>query len=229
MKPGARDKQVNAGRQVTVACFRRRITLVSLYLGNGTLEEKIVDSICGNPEFESGNLKVDVLIDFTRGSRGVNNSRKLLRSLLERNERCCEVSLYHTPVLRGITKRIIPDRWNELIGLQHMKVYIFDDTLVISGANLSNDYFTNRQDRYYVIRDRKLTDFYCGLVKKVQNFSLQLDRQDNIRLHHGWNHLPYKGSKFGFVDEARSLIRNFILDVKDEQNIEKKDGYGKNK
>lgn len=107
-----------------------------------------------------------------------------------------------------------------------MKLYIFDDLLVISGANLSYDYFTNRQDRYYVIRDKKLTDFYCGLVKKVQRFSLQLDKNDNVKLHHSWNHLPYKGSKFCFVNEARRLIRNFILDAKDEQNIEKKDGYG---
>lgn len=81
-----------------------------MYLGNGGLEKTIVDSICDNPEFEKGNLKVDVLIDFTRGSRGVNNSRGLLRALLEKNERCCEVSLYHTPVLRGLTKRIVPDR-----------------------------------------------------------------------------------------------------------------------
>lgn len=96
---------------MVLLCFRRRITLASLYLGNGVLEQKIVDSICNNPEFENGNLKVDVLIDFTRGSRGVNNSRGLLRVLLEKNEGCCEVSLYHTPVLRGITKRIVPDRY----------------------------------------------------------------------------------------------------------------------
>lgn len=84
--------------------------MASLYLGNGNLEQKIVDCICNNPEFENGNLKVDVLIDFTRGSRGENNSRVLLRGLLERNDGCCEVSLYHTPVLRGITKKLVPDR-----------------------------------------------------------------------------------------------------------------------
>lgn len=122
----------------------------------------------------------------------------------------------------------LPYRWNELFGLQHMKLYIFDDTLVISGANLSNDYFTNRQDRYYVIKDKKLTDFYCGLVKKVQSFSLQLDKNDNVRLGHGWKHLPYKGSRIGFVEEARNLVRNFILDATDEQNIDQQSGHGKN-
>lgn len=110
-----------------------------------------------------------------------------------------------------------------------MKLYIFDDTLVISGANLSNDYFTNRQDRYYVIKDKKLTDFYCGLVKKVQSFSLQLDKNDNVKLRHGWKHLPYKGSRIGFIEEARNLVRNFILDAKDEQNIKQQSGHGKNK
>ena len=28
---------------------------------------------------------------------------------------------------------------------------MFDDSLIISGANLSGDYFTNRQDRYLLI------------------------------------------------------------------------------
>ena len=32
-----------------------------------------------------------------------------------------------------------------IIGLQHCKIYIFDDSVIISGANLSHDYFTNRQ------------------------------------------------------------------------------------
>lgn len=45
----------------------------------------------------------------------------------------CNVSLYHTPKLRGFLKAVIPARFNELIGLQHMKIYLFDDTLIISG------------------------------------------------------------------------------------------------
>lgn len=69
-----------------------------------------------------------------RGSRGKNNSRKILEPLLK--NKCvdnCKISLYHTPKLRGILKTVIPNRFNELIGLQHMKIYIFDDSLIISG------------------------------------------------------------------------------------------------
>ena len=46
---------------------------------------------------------------------------------------------------------MIPDKYNELIGLQHCKLFVFDDSVIISGANLSTDYFTNRQDRYILI------------------------------------------------------------------------------
>ena len=49
----------------------------------------------------------------------------------------CSVSLYHTPSLRGLWKRLMPQRYNETIGLQHCKIYVFDDTFIISGANLS--------------------------------------------------------------------------------------------
>lgn len=108
-----------------------------------------------------------------------------------------------------------------------MKLYIFDDTLIISGANLSNDYFTNRQDRYYVIKDKNLTDFYCGLVKRVQSFSFKMDKYDNVSLREGWMHSPYEGKKRHFVDSAGDLIKNYILDAKDEHNIYKREGHGK--
>ena len=42
------------------------------------------------------------------------------------------------------TRKVLPQRWNEIVGLQHCKVYIFDDSVIISGANLSSDYFTDR-------------------------------------------------------------------------------------
>lgn len=50
-------------------------------------------------------------------------------------------------------KRKLPVRWNEVVGVQHCKVYIFDDQLILSGANLSNTYFTVRQDRYLMLSD----------------------------------------------------------------------------
>lgn len=204
----------------------RRITLVSLYLGNGLLEKKIVDSLQKNITFQNGQLKLNVLLDYHRSSRIKDNSKVLLKPLLQCLNNNCTISLYHTPVLRGIMKKIAPDRWNELCGLQHMKLYIFDDTLVISGANLSNDYFTNRQDRYFVLNDKNVCDFYCGLVQKVQQFSLQIDKHDNISINPSWDQLPYEGNMEEFIEKAGNLIENYLLNVKMDRNLHKEEGYG---
>lgn len=32
----------------------------------------------------------------------------------------------------------------EIIGVHHMKLHVFDDNIMITGANLSDDYFTDR-------------------------------------------------------------------------------------
>ncbi|CAH1115997.1 unnamed protein product [Phaedon cochleariae] len=199
---------------------KNRITLVSLYLGNGSLERKIVDSMKNNAHFMSSNLDVNILLDYTRGSRYENNSRKMLLPLLQEDKNC-RVSLYHTPALRGLLKRYMPNRWNELLGLQHMKLYIFDDTLIISGANLSNDYFTNRQDRYFIVKDKQLCDFYCGLVNRIQMFSLNLDKNDNTELNSGWTCSPFDGNKREFIQQSSDIIRQYFLDSQNNQSIQK--------
>eukprot|EP01049_Picozoa_sp_SAG25_P011435 SAG25_NODE_1398_length_3121_cov_27.386168_3_plen_50_part_00 len=45
--------------------------------------------------------------------------------------------LYHTHLLGWLGKWLLPARWNEGISLQHCKAYLFDDDVLISGANLS--------------------------------------------------------------------------------------------
>ncbi|CAM9217654.1 unnamed protein product, partial [Lampetra fluviatilis] len=43
------------------------------------------------------------------------------------------VSLYHTPSLRGLLRLLLPEKLNEAVGLQHMKLYVTDDTVIVSG------------------------------------------------------------------------------------------------
>ena len=55
---------------------------------------------------------------------------------------------------------------SEVIGVSHLKAYVFDDDVLISGANLSTTYFTKRQDRYYLFRNAaRLAAFVRSLVK----------------------------------------------------------------
>ena len=62
------------------------------------------------------------------------------------------VGLTLMPQLRGLWGALLPPRLREGAGVWHVKAYVFDNhTVVLSGANLSSDYFTTRQDRYVVV------------------------------------------------------------------------------
>lgn len=58
----------------------------------------------------------------------------MLLPLLRRFASQMRVSLYHTPDLRGLLRLLVPQRFNETIGVQHIKVYLFDDSVIISGC-----------------------------------------------------------------------------------------------
>ncbi|XP_055385153.1 CDP-diacylglycerol--glycerol-3-phosphate 3-phosphatidyltransferase, mitochondrial [Condylostylus longicornis] len=201
------------------ALAKRRIVLASLYMGTGHLEKAFVQTIHQNLS-KNQNLKVNVLLDFTRGTRGEQNSKSMLLPLIQQFDRNFCLSMYHTPVLRGITKKLAPPRWNELLGLQHMKIYLFDNSVLISGANLSNDYFTNRQDRYILIEDKRLADFYEKLVNKVQEFSLLVQKNSEETLHSNWKWLPYEGQKYDFVNEAKKRVCELMDEIFVQQHNE---------
>ncbi|KAL9101492.1 MAG: hypothetical protein Q9187_009243, partial [Circinaria calcarea] len=92
-----------------------------------------------------------------------------------------EVRMYHTPNLTGVRKKIVPRRINEGWGLQHMKLYGIDDEIILSGANLSSDYFTNRQDRYHIFSSKRVSDYFARIHHTMcsVSFLLQLDHSSS--------------------------------------------------
>ena len=78
-------------------------------------------------------LRVKVLLDYCRGLRGEVNSKTILTPLISKYSSRFSLFLYHTPRLRGLLKKILSERANEVIGVMHMKVNIIDNTLIISG------------------------------------------------------------------------------------------------
>lgn len=60
-------------------------------------------------------------------------------------------------------------------------------------ANLSDSYFTNRQDRYVLLEDcGEVADFFSELVGAVGDVSLQLQPDNSVHMMEGMVH-PYKG------------------------------------
>ncbi|XP_059470727.1 CDP-diacylglycerol--glycerol-3-phosphate 3-phosphatidyltransferase, mitochondrial [Neocloeon triangulifer] len=183
-----------------------RVTLASLYLGTGPLATQLASTLDSRLT-ELPTLRLRVLLDFSRASRGEVNSRTLLLPLTAKGGK---VALYHSPELRGIVRKLLPQRWNEVVGLQHMKIYLFDNSVIVSGANLSDDYFTNRQDRYVLINDcPALSDFLDGLASTVADFSLQLTNDNNTVLDANWKFHPFQSSKAKFVSAAGNHVSQY--------------------
>ncbi|CAO3657681.1 unnamed protein product [Mucor hiemalis] len=126
--------------------------------------------------------------------------------------------MYHTPDLTGILKKTLPQRFNESIGLMHLKVYGFDNSVMLSGANLSTDYFTNRQDRYIMFdKQPDLTTYYHDLHKLISSCSYQL-KETNTTTTIPYNLImnkdrvdPVKQSK-QYKRQVNSLLQNFITE-----------------
>ncbi|KAI7903160.1 uncharacterized protein BX663DRAFT_507666 [Cokeromyces recurvatus] len=153
---------------------KERVFIAALYIGQS--ERELVNTLRlalhRNPR-----LKIYILIDCLRGTRVSKDesSATLLLPLIRDYPDQIRVSMYHTPDLTGILKKTLPQRFNETIGLMHLKVYGFDNSVMLSGANLSTDYFTNRQDRYILFNQQPgLSSYYYDLLQLISDCSYQL-------------------------------------------------------
>ncbi|KAG4440247.1 hypothetical protein IFR05_004266 [Cadophora sp. M221] len=148
-----------------------RIFLSTLYIGKTEHEliSTLQQALRAKPQ-----LKLSILTDALRGTRESPEAScaSLLAPLVsEFGAERVEIRMYHTPNLTGLRKKYIPKRINEGWGLQHMKLYGVDDEIIISGANLSSDYFTNRQDRYHVFSSKEITEYFSKIHDAVSNLS----------------------------------------------------------
>jgi len=164
------------------------VHLSALYIGTDELSAQIVDALRVALE-EKPQLEVHILIDClraTRKDRGTENSSiTVLQPLLDvcRASQRARVSLFHSPELSGLLKWVLPPRWNETVSLMHMKALVFDEDLIMTGANLSHDYFLNRQDRYLLFEGcAGLASHFSSLINTVGDLSYQL-REEGVLTH----------------------------------------------
>ncbi|ETN76248.1 hypothetical protein NECAME_11815 [Necator americanus] len=165
----------------------------------------VIDSIGSNIE-QNDKLRVDILLDYLRGTRGVGeekSSTSLLRTIADK----ATVYLYHTPKLTGFVKNVLPERTNEIVGLQHMKVYIFDNSVLISGW-----------DRYVLFENCKdLADFFHDIINAVGDCSFLLKGDGSIVLHPSCTVHPYEGSFIDYRNLLRSKVSSVIASLQAKQ------------
>ena len=96
-----------------------------------------------------------------------------------------------------------------------MRAYIFPR------ANLSADYFTNRQDRYIEIKNcSQLANFFHNLVSTVRAFSLQLQPDNTTKMGENFPLHPTKGFDGGnkFKAEAGRRVSKFLQNQKEKND-----------
>jgi len=137
--------------------------LSSLYVGGGALSQQLLRSLA-----HAGGREVVLCTDFHRAHRrdaDGSNAVERLRWLCA-EARGAQVCLFRHPAAPPPwLEARLPREISELCGVLHAKVCVFDDDVLLTGANLSEDYFTSRQDRGLLLRDvPHLADFYAQLL-----------------------------------------------------------------
>jgi CDP-diacylglycerol--glycerol-3-phosphate 3-phosphatidyltransferase len=152
---------------------KQRISIASLYYGTGKLEAELLGDIDGALR-RSADLRVRLLFDHSRGNRrtktGSSSSFVSQHLLTEKNGERVELFLHRLPQLAGIA-RMLPSPLNELLAVCHFKVMVVDDLAVLTGANLSDEYFYCRHARVIVVRDQGFADMLDGIVRIASEHS----------------------------------------------------------
>ena len=207
-----------------------RVYLASLYIGPAAnpqatpKEAELLNSLASS---QASSLKI--LLDQNRALRVVpthhatTSSAEACREAIALRKRRMtgagspKDDLRLFSVLSPLHQMILPNPYNEVAGVFHIKCYIFDNEMVISGANLSEEYFTDRTDRYLWITGRSATSqqriddedstspclvqFYADLVEALCDYANPFPPKDVAS-----NGAPRRSSSTELLERLQELL-----------------------
>lgn len=150
---------------------RQRIILTALYLQADEAGEQVLRALYAakqaNPQ-----LDIRVYVDFHRARRGLIGKADMKTNADFYREIAAEYP--HQIAILGV-----PVKRRELFGVLHLKGFVFDNTILYSGASLNNVYLgipdRYRADRYLLITNQALADAFVAGHQQV------LDRPDVVQ------------------------------------------------
>jgi CDP-diacylglycerol--glycerol-3-phosphate 3-phosphatidyltransferase len=176
------------------------VYLASLYIGPAAddasvCEQELLDSLSTSKARD-----IRILLDKNRALRKVplvrtsaiqpnaetiTSAESCHQALLNiRNEtsiRSDETGIYLLSVLPSFLQQTLKNPFNEIAGVFHLKCYIIDNELILTGANLSEEYFTDRTDRYlWIVNDQdsllansenNLVDCYASVIRTLCQYA----------------------------------------------------------
>lgn len=144
-----------------IASAKQRIYLTALYLQDDEAGQAVMAALYqakqNNPQ-----LDVKVFVDYSRAQRG----------LMGQPESVGNVRLYREMAQNHnhpIDILGVPVKSKEVLGVLHIKGFVFDDCLLYSGASLNEVYLHQtdkyRYDRYQLIKSKALADSFVKFLK----------------------------------------------------------------
>lgn len=143
-----------------IAGARRRILVAALYLQDDDAGREILAALYAARKAHP-DLEIAVFVDWHRAQRGLIGKTKSEGNAALYRRLAGELG-------GGVTVFGVPVQRREFLGVLHLKGFVFDDTVLYSGASLNDVYLCKhgryRLDRYHLIRSKALADSFARLL-----------------------------------------------------------------
>ncbi|MCQ9121801.1 CDP-diacylglycerol--serine O-phosphatidyltransferase [Rodentibacter pneumotropicus] len=141
---------------------KKRIYVTALYWQKDEAGQEILDEIYRIKQ-EQPDLDIKILVDWHRGQRNLLGAEKSATNADWYSEQRQTYQLPEDPnMFFGV-----PINTREVFGVLHIKGFIFDDTVLYSGASINNVYL-QQDDKYRYDRYQKITN--AELANSMVNF-----------------------------------------------------------
>ncbi|MCQ9124161.1 CDP-diacylglycerol--serine O-phosphatidyltransferase [Rodentibacter caecimuris] len=144
---------------------QKRIYVTALYWQKDEAGQEILDEIYRIKQ-EQPDLDIKILVDWHRGQRNLLGAEKSATNADWYVEQRQTYQLSEDPnIFFGV-----PINTREVFGVLHIKGFIFDDTVLYSGASINNVYLQQdgkyRYDRYQKITNAELADSMVNFINE---------------------------------------------------------------
>ncbi len=141
---------------------KERIYITALYLQDDECGREILNLIFEHAK-NTPSLNAYILVDFHRAQRGLMGKGKQVGNTLMYEE------LFNKYKINNVHILGVPVKTKELFGVLHLKGFVFDNTVLYSGASINNIYLgyehKYRLDRYHRIDSIQLANAFVKLLQ----------------------------------------------------------------
>ncbi|CAE7097031.1 unnamed protein product [Rhizoctonia solani] len=198
-----------------IARAKQRIVISSLYIGE--TENQLISAL-SEALSRNDRLELTVQVDAfrsTRPSKTQTSPAHLLLPLINAYPDRVRVKMFRSPKLSGPLRYLVPRRFDEGWGTWHAKVYLVDDEILLSGANLNSSYFTNRQDRYiHFTRSPHLANYLVRLLQVFAGYSSTLRSTPESSLGYTLDWPRCDSTPFAFAPLAKKEVNDLQAEVR---------------